>query len=76
MALTESTTLDEVTLNEVAGTISVTWRDHVFRDGVEIDSARTARTKTYVAGQETDFETDLGEDAVKYISIFPQQPLE
>lgn len=76
MALTESTTLDEVTLDAISNTLRVTWRDHVFRDGVEIDSARTARVKAYSAGQETDFETDLGGDAIKYISIFPQQPLE
>lgn len=71
MALTENTTLDEVVHDPIANTIRVTWRDHIFRDGVEIDSARVARSKTYaVPDDAADFEADLGDAALKYAPLF------
>lgn len=71
MALTETTTLDEVLHDPITGTVRVTWRDHIFRDGVEIDSARVARTKSYsVATDKAEFDADLGVDAAKYAALF------
>jgi hypothetical protein len=69
MALTEYTTLDEVLSNESTGSVTVTWRDHIARNGVEIDSARIARSKTYTAETKADFLADLGNDASKYASL-------
>ena len=68
--LTESTTLDDVTHDLTANTVTVTWRDHIFKDGVEIDSARVARTKTYTDADKEAFTFDLGADAAKYVSLF------
>lgn len=69
--LTEDTTLDEVVHDPITNTIRVTWRDHIYRDGVEIDSARVARTKTYaVPDGKTEFDADLGADAAKYAALF------
>ena len=49
----------------------ISWRDHVFRDGQEIDGARTARTKTYAVPEgKTEFDADLGADAAKYAALF------
>lgn len=69
MALTETTTLDEVKFDVVKKTITVTWRDRIFKDGIEIDSARTARDKTYGADDAVAFGDDLGADAAKYSGL-------
>jgi hypothetical protein len=69
-SLTENTTLDDVTHDLSANTLTVTWRDHIFKDGVEIDSARVARVKTYTDADKDAFTTDLGADAQKYLSLF------
>ena len=70
MPLTESTTLDEVKHDKTTSTVTVTWRDHLFRDGVEVDAARVARTKTYSADQAAEFAADVGSEAVNYSSLF------
>lgn len=69
MALSESTTLDEVNYNAATNTLTVTWRDHIFRDGVEIDEARQARTKTYGAADIQQMISDLGPNADKYKNL-------
>lgn len=70
-AITEDTTLDEVKHDKAAGTVTVTWRDHLYRDGEEIDAARTARTKTYnTATDAAAFAADLGADAANYANLF------
>ena len=71
MALTENTTLDEVVHDPIGNTLRVTWRDHIYRDGEEIDSARVARVKTYaIPADAAAFDADLGDDAAKYAALF------
>lgn len=66
MALTEATTLDEVKHCAITGTLTVTWRDHILRDDVEIDEARKTRTKVYGADDLQQLIADLGPSANKY----------
>jgi hypothetical protein len=70
---TETTTLDEVTHSILDGSVTVTWRDHLFKDGEEVDSARVMRQKTYLPADIVQFHTDLGADAATYISLFSAQ---
>ena len=70
MSLTETTTLDEVLFDATTNSVKVTWRDHIFRDGVEVDSARVARSKTYTKDDKEQFHADLGDDATKYATLF------
>lgn len=67
---TETTTLDEVSIDVINKTARVVWRDHLFKDGVEVDSARVAREKTYTADMKDAFTADLGDEAAKYVDLF------
>lgn len=66
----ETTTLDEVNIDAAVGTVRVVWRDHLFKDDVEVDSARVAREKTYTSSMKDEFVADLGDDADKYVDLF------
>ena len=72
MSLTETTTLDEVLHDVTANTVTVTWRDHIFRGGEEINSARTMRQVTYSSSDIDKFNTDLGSEASKYGHLFSE----
>ncbi len=68
--VTKTTTLDQVTHDRASGTVTVVWRDHFLDDGVEIDAARVARTKTYSQDDKTQFDADLGANAANYAGMF------
>jgi hypothetical protein len=68
---TETTTLDEVVHNLAGDMVQVTWRNHLFKDGVEMDEARTAVVESYpVPAGEPKFTADLGAAAAKYLALF------
>ena len=62
--LTESRDLYSVTHNKEASTVTVVWMNRIFRDGVEIDSAREAETKTF--DNQADLDVALGSDSSLY----------
>lgn len=73
MALTESRDLHSVKHDSEQATIEVTWMNRIYRDGYELDAARTAEIKNYSCTSQEDaaqFETDLGVEAAKYTALF------
>ena len=62
--LTESRDLYSVTHNKEAATVTVVWMNRIYRDGTEIDSARTAETQTF--DNQADLDAALGSDASTY----------
>jgi len=66
-----TTTLDEVVHNLAGDMVQVTWRNHVFKDGVEMEEARTAIVESYpVPAGEAAFTAALGAAAAKYLALF------
>lgn len=61
--LTESRDLYSVTHNK-ASTVTVIWMNRIYRDGTEIDSARTAETQTF--DNQADLDVALGSDSSFY----------
>lgn len=68
--ITTTTTLDQVTHDTVTNTVTVTWRDRLFNNGVEVDAARVMRQVTYDSSMIAQFNSDLGSDAATYVGLF------
>lgn len=66
--LTESRDLYSVTHNREAGTATVVWMHRIFRDGVELESAREAETATF--DNQADLDAALGADAAYAANLF------
>lgn len=67
--LTESRDLYSVTHNKDASTVTVTWMNRIYRDGVEIDAARQAEVTSFETQAELD--VALGADAPTYQGLLP-----
>lgn len=69
MALIETRTLEEAKLDFVNGTVKLTWRERIFKDGVEKEHLRTADSKTYTQATKDELATDNVPTPNKYTTI-------
>lgn len=67
--LTESRDLYSVTHNKDASTVTVTWMNRIYRDGVEIDAARQAEVMSFET--QSDLTAALGSDSSTYQGLLP-----
>ena len=69
MSLTETSTYEEAILNFVGSTITVIWRDRIFKNGEERMNLRTARSKVYTAENKAELDADGIPFPNRYITI-------